>query len=425
MSREAILGEECPLDRKILHIDADAFYASVECLYHPALRGKPVAVCGDAEQRHGIVLAKNQFAKQFGIKTGEAIWQAKEKCPKLQILSARFDLYLEFSGYLREIYLRYTDQVENFGLDEAWCDVTGSAGLFGNSAAIAKEISETVRRELGITVSVGIAWNKVFAKLGSDYRKPNGITEFTRENYRELIWPRPASDLLYVGPATSRKLDGYGIHTIGQLAQTDSKWLRRLLGKWGGYLWQFANGLDITPVALFGTESPVKSVGNSITTYRDIEDCAEAWQVILHLSESVSWRLRENALRCRTIEISCRDNQLSCAGTQIRLAAPTFLTEEIAAAAFRLLRKHDSFYRPLRSIGVRGMDVVGLDCGMQLSFTDNPDKQGRLEKIESCVDQLRKRFGHESVCRASLLRADILGESGPLTHVIHPVGYFR
>lgn len=413
------------MDRKILHIDADAFYASVECLYHPSLRNKPVAVCGDEEQRHGIVLAKNAHAKKFGIKTGEAIWQARAKCHDLIILPARYDLYMEFSGYLREIYLRYTDQVENFGLDEAWCDVSGSSGLFGQGADIAREISAAVNRELGITVSVGIAWNKVFAKLGSDYRKPNGITEFTRENFKEMIWPRPASDLLYVGSSTNRKLGNYGIRTIGQLAQTDVKWLRRLLGKWGVYLWQFANGLDITPVALFGASSAVKSIGNSMTTYRDVEDFDEAWLVLLNLAESVSHRLRENALRCRTVEVSFRDNLLACGSAQIKLETPSFLTEDLAAAAYRLLRSHYNFCRPLRSLGVRGADVVGMDCGLQLSFGSNFEQVCRKEKIECCVDELRRRFGAEAVLRASLLRADILGESDPLTHIVHPVAYFR
>lgn len=413
------------MNRKILHIDADAFYASVECLYHPSLRNKPVAVCGDEEQRHGIVLAKNAHAKKFGIKTGEAIWQARAKCHDLIIFPARYDLYMEFSGYLREIYLRYTDQVENFGLDEAWCDVSGSSGLFGQGADIAREISAAVNRELGITVSVGIAWNKVFAKLGSDYRKPNGITEFTRENFKEMIWPRPASDLLYVGSSTNRQLGNYGIRTIGQLAQTDVKWLRRLLGKWGVYLWQFANGLDITPVALFGASSAVKSVGNSMTTYRDIEDFDEAWLVLLNLAESVSRRLRENALRCRTVEVSFRDNLLACGAAQIKLETPSFLTEDLATAAYRLLRSHYNFCRPLRSLGVRGADVVGLDCGLQLSFGSNFEQVCRREKIERCVDELRRRFGAEAVLRASLLRADILGESDPLTHIVHPVAYFR
>lgn len=413
------------MDRIILHIDADSFYASVECLYLPSLRQKPAAVCGDEEQRHGIILAKNQIAQKYGVKTGEAIWQARAKCRDLVLLPARYDLYMKFSSYLREIYSRYTDRIENFGLDECWCDVSGSVALFGQGINMAKEISAMVRRELGITVSVGIAWNKIFAKLGSDYRKPNGITEFTKDNFRELIWPRPASDLLYVGPSTNQKLGNYGIHTIGQLAQMDANWLHRLLGKWGVYLWQFANGLDISPVSMLGTESVVKSIGNSITTQRDVENFDEAWQVILSLSESVSRRLRENALRCRVVEVSYRDNQLIWSTAQKRLSGPTCLTDDIAKAAFELLKTRYSFYHPLRAIGVRGSEVVGMEFGIQTSLLSDPVRQERREKIEGCVDQLRKRFGMDSIRRASLLYADILGESDPLTHVVHPVAYFR
>lgn len=413
------------MDRVILHIDADSFYASVECLYAPSLRNKPVAVCGDEEQRHGIILAKNQFAKKYGVKTGEAIWQARSKCRDLVLIPARYDLYMKFSGYLREIYSRYTDRIENFGLDECWCDVSGSVGLFGRDIDMAKEINATVRRELGITVSVGIAWNKIFAKLGSDYRKPNGITEFTRDNFRDLIWPRPAADLLYVGPATNRKLGNYGVHTIGQLARMDTNWLHRLLGKWGVYLWQFANGLDVTPVAALGAESAIKSVGNSITTQRDVEDLDEAWQVILSLSESVARRLRENALRCRVVEVSYRDNQLIWNAAQKRLSVPTCLTDDLAKTAFELLKARYSFSRPLRAIGVRGSDVVGMNTGIQTSLLSDPIRQEHREKIEGCVDQLRQRFGMDSIRRASLLHADILGESDPLTHVVHPVAYFK
>ena len=413
------------MDRVILHSDANSFYASVECLYHPTLRNKPVAVCGDEEQRHGIVLAKNQTAKKYGVSTGEAIWQAKAKCRDLVTLPARYDLYMKFSDHLHSIYSKFTDQVESFGLDECWLDVSSSTGLFGNGLDVAKKISETVKSELGITVSIGVSWNKIFAKLGSDYKKPDAITEFTRDNYKSLVWPLPASDLLYVGPATTKKLARYGIHTIGQLAQINVEWLRRLLGKWGVYLWQFANGLDITPVAQFGTQTVIKSIGNSITTQRDVENYEEAWQVILSLSESVSRRLRENALRCRTVEVSYRDNTLLCNAAQTRLRVATCLTDELAKTAYSLLRERYPFTKPLRSIGVRGGDVIGLDTGIQIDFLGDPFRQCKWERIENCVDQLRTRFGCESIKRASLLEAGILGESDPLTHVVHPVAYFR
>jgi DNA polymerase-4 len=413
------------VERIIIHADCNAFYASVECLYHPELRDKPVAVCGDVELRHGIVLTKNGIAKKYGVATGEAIWQAKQKCPNLVTLPARYDLYMQYSQAARKIYERYTDLIEPFGLDEAWCDVSGNGLLYKSGRQIAHEIRQTIKNELGITVSVGVSWNKIFAKLGSDYKKPDAVTIISKNNYKNIVWPLPASDLLYVGPATTRKLANYGIHTIGQLAQTEPDFLKRLLGKWGEYLWAFSNGHDVSPVAPFGYTNPIKSIGNSMTTYRDIENLEEAWQVFLALSESVARRLRENGFRCRTIQISVRDKNLSWFENQTKLTAPCCTVEGIASAAMRLLGEQYSFSIPLRSLGVRACDLVNLSEGVQLSFEDGSLREARFEKIESCVDGLRNRFGRETIKRAVLIGADIIGESDPLTHDVHPVGYFH
>ena len=258
------------MDRIVLHSDANCFYASVEMLYHPEFDGKPLAVGGDPEARHGIVLTANYIAKRKGVKTGMALWQAKQACPDLIVVPPRMDLYLKFSGMLREIYSDYTNQIEPYGCDESWLDVTGSSSLKGDGRKIAEEISRRVKKELGITVSIGISWNKIFAKLGSDYKKPDGITEFNRQNYKDLIWRLPASDLLYVGRSTRRVLTKYGIRTIGELACADPDFLERQLGKMGLVLYSFANGWDDSQVAAEGYSAPIKSIGNSTTAPRDL-----------------------------------------------------------------------------------------------------------------------------------------------------------
>lgn len=412
------------MDRVIIHSDANSFYASVELLYRPDLRNKPVAVVGDSEQRHGIILARNQVAKKYRLVTGEAIWQAKQKCRDLVTLPARYDLYMQFSRALHEIYGRYTEQVEGFGLDEVWMDLTGSTGIFGSGQKIADELRSVIKTELGITVSVGVSWNKIFAKLGSDYKKPDATTVINRENYKEIVWPLPASDLLYVGRATARKLNGWGIHTIGQLAQADTHFLRLQLGKWGEYLWRFASGHDISPVLPQAHFSPIKSVGNSMTTYRDIEDYDEAWQVLLALSESVARRLRENGFFCRTVQISIRDTNLLWFERQAKLETPACTVEAIADAAMKLLRESYRFSAPLRSLGVRACDLIDSSVGYQLSLWGNSARLEKLERLETAVDDLRHRFGRDTVVRASLVAADIIGESDPLTHDVHPVGFF-
>lgn len=409
------------MNRVILHSDMNSFYASVECLYHPEIRNKPVAVCGDAEQRHGIVLAKNIPAKKCGVATGEAIWQAKQKCPELVTVSAHYDLYMRVSALARKIYARYTDRIEPFGLDECWLDLTGCVPP-GHGEKVAQEIRDTIKNELGITVSVGVSWNKIFAKLGSDYKKPDAVTVITRDNYRERFWPLPACDLLYVGPATSRKFARYGIRTIGQLAQSDPDFLSRLLGKWGGYLWAFANGHDSSPVAQAGAQSVIKSIGNSMTTFRDAVGPEEAWQVLTALSESVARRLRENGFRCTTVHLSARDTDLAWLDCQTRLPSPCCTVEELAHSAMRLLDARWDYKKPMRSLGVRACNLTTE--GPQTSLFEDTAVRERRERLENCVDRLRGRFGSGAVLRATLLQADIVRESDPLTHEVHPVGFF-
>lgn len=271
------------MDRVIIHSDANCFYASVEMLYHPEFAGKPLAVGGDPEARHGIVLTANYIAKKQGVKTGMALWQARQACPDVIFVPPRMDLYLRFSSMLREIYGEYTDKIEPYGCDEAWLDVSDSISLKGDGRKIADEISARVKKELGITVSEGISWNKIYAKLGSDYKKPDAITEFNRENYKSMIWKLPASDLLYVGRSTNRTLSKYGIHTIGDLACTDPDFLMKQLGKMGLVIHSFANGWDESPVAPEGYSAPIKSIGNSTTTPRDLENDLDAYDYRMHI----------------------------------------------------------------------------------------------------------------------------------------------
>lgn len=412
--------------RTILHVDLNNFYANVECLYNPALRDKPVAVAGDPKNRHGIILAKNMPAKKLGVKTGEAIWQAKNKVPNLICVPPQYDKYLRFSRAARQIYYRFTDQVEAFGIDECWLDVSGSLNLYGTGPEIAEKIRRTMKDELGLTVSVGVSWNKIFAKFGSDYKKPDAVTCITQDNYQDIIWKKPASELLYVGHATERKLKGIAIFTIGDLARRDPALLKLTLGKWGGILSDFARGLDSSPVRVIDERSAVKSIGNGVTTPRDIANADDAKIVYICLAESVAARLRENALKCTGVEITLRDNSLYTVTRQMQLPYPTCYAEDILKAAMQLLYRNYDFYRNkhLRSIGLRGINLVTAETGYQLDMFA-PDTTDKKDKLAKAVDQLRRRFGHDAVLRAATLLDNTLRINPKDDHVIHPYSYFR
>lgn len=414
------------MDRIILHSDLNSFYASVECLYHPELRERPVAVCGDPEARHGIILTANRIAKNAGVKTGEAIWEAKQKCLSLVTLAPDYSKYLRFSRMAREIYLDYTDRVEPFGIDEAWLDLTGSVSLFGEGRQVAERIRERIREELGITVSIGVSFNKIFAKLGSDYKKPDAVTVISKENYRPLVWPLPAKDLLYVGRATARKLFDHGIATIGGVAQTEPLLLERWLGKWGRMLWRFANGLDDSPVCVYGDEAVIQSVGNSATTPRDLEDDGDVRLMLTVLADSVAERTRELGFLGQTVSLSVRDAGLACFTRQRKLERPTCLTGEIAGAAFSLFQEHYRWERPIRSIG---LSLSGLSCGdvpVQFDLFCDQARREKRARLESAVDGLRGRFGHACVRRAVVMAdRDFAGMNPKGEHIIHPVGYLK
>lgn len=407
--------------RVVLHSDLNNFYASVECHHRPEVRGKPVVVGGDEEQRHGIVLAKNYIARATGIKTGETLWQAREKCPGLVVLPPNYPLYLRYAKFARQIYSDFTDQIEPFGLDEAWLDVSGENGV-----SVANEIRKRITRELGVTASVGVSYNKIFAKLGSDIKKPDATTVISRDNYKTVAWPLPVEELLYVGSATKRKLNKFDITTIGQLANSSEGFLHGLLGKVGNVLYSFANGLDQSPVMRMGEESQIKGIGNSTTTSRDLT-CDEDVKIIFYvLSESVCARMREHGFLARTVVISIRDNELFRFERQTKLGRSSCISGEIAATAMQLFRQHYSWPKPIRSIGVRCTDLLPSDMPLQLSLFEDETKRQKQEVLDRTVDSIRNRFGHFCIQRASVLADRPLGGINPKgDHVIFPVGFFK
>ena len=412
------------MPRTILHVDLNNFYASVECLYRPEFKSIPVAVCGDAEARHGIVLAKNYPAKALGIKTGEAIWQAKQKASNLVVIPPDFKKYLRFSRKAREIYATYTDQIEPFGIDEAWLDVTGSIKMFGDGEFIANTIRQRMKDELGLTVSVGVSYNKIFAKLGSDMKKPDATTVILQEIFKEKVWPLPVNELLYVGRSTRNKLYSRNINTIGDLANKDVHDLKLLLGVWGETLWSFANGLDYAPVRKLGEESIVKSIGNSTTTPRDLLNINDVKIIIYVLSESIAARLRQHGLKCTTVAITVRDKELYSFDRQGKLNDATYTSNDIANKAMELFEKNYNWYKPIRSIGVRGANLVTETDHMQLDLFDLTKE--KHEKLDKVIDTLRRRFGNESICRSTMLTDRKLSGFNPKDdHVIHPVSFFR
>ena len=390
------------MERTVLHSDLNNFYASVECFLNPSLRGHPVAVAGNPEMRHGIVLAKNYEAKRCGVKTGEALWEAREKCPDIIFVPPHYDKYIEYSNAVRNIYSEYTDMVEPFGLDECWLDVTGSQRLFGNGTEIADELRRRIRSELGVTVSVGVSYNKIFAKLGSDMKKPDATTVIDREHFKEKIWHLPASDLLYIGPSTAEKLSRYGVKTIGDLANADTKFLACILGKNGLMLHRFANGLDTSPVSLFGYSPPPKSISCGNTASRDLASDDDVKIMLITLSEKVSERLRSEGFLCRTVQLQVRTFDLASYVRRVKLPYPCRTAREIYEAAYELYRKNHPKGIPSRSVTVGGCDLIS-DDGEQFSFDPDIEKIQKRENLESARDMLCKKYGNGIITRGLLM----------------------
>ncbi len=404
-------------DRTILHSDLNSFYASVEIRNNPTLADKPVAVGGDEQARHGIVLAANPLAKQYGIRTAETLWSARRKCPDLVIVPTHFDEYHRFSQAVRQIYLDYTSQIEPMSLDEAFLDVTGSRELFGDGETIAQTIRTRVKEELGLTVSIGVSFNKIFAKLGSDYKKPDAVTIFSRENYQELVWPQPVGNLLYVGKATAAKLAGIGIHTIGELAAADPAALQMLLGRMGPTLHDYANGRDETPVAEYVNREQAKSIGNMITAPRDIRTPADADLVLWPLCESVAHRLRRHGMCAGSVSLYIRDIQLVTHTRQCQLTPPTWLARELMEHARGLLARHYKWKLPIRTLGVTAGDLVPADqVSLQLDLDGTAEKRDKFERIERAMDGLKDRYGSAAIRRGTELLDPKLSGFHPHDH---------
>ena len=338
------------------------FYASVECMLDPTLKKYPVAVCGSVEERHGIVLAKNYAAKAFGVATGDAVWQAKQKCKDLVIVPPHYEEYIKYSKLARSVYSRFTDQVEPYGMDECWLDISGTEKLYGSPERVANEIKEIIKFELGLTISVGVSFNKIFAKLGSDMKKPDAITVIEKDTFRDKIWGLPAADLLGVGRATQRVLDSYCIRTIGDLANTNPDFLKRWLVKNGIALWQYANGNDHYLVHNADFVSPIKSVGHGITTVADLEENEQVWPVFLELTQDIGHKLRVHGLSAEGVAIHIRDNTLNTRQWQTKIALPTQSPMIIAKTAFQLFEKRYGWNNPIRSVTVQAINLVACQA---------------------------------------------------------------
>jgi len=397
-------------------------------LRNPRLRDTPLAVCGNREERHGIVLTANYPAKRLGVKTGMANWEAKRLCPGLFIVPPKYRDYLQFSDFVKEIYAGYSDRIEAFGIDENWIDLTGCVSSFAQGEKVVYEIREKVKKQLGLTVSIGLADNKVFAKLGSDMKKPDACTIIPKSKYKEIVWPLPVSELLYVGRATEVKLRSRCIETIGDLAKTDPDNLKRWLGKAGLVLHMFANGEDRSMVAPSGYQSPVKSVGNSHTCPRDLANDQDVKIMIYAMAQSVGARLMEYNLNAATVEFSYVNTDLSAyAVRQTKLGAPTCISGEIAEAAFRLFKKHYGHWpSPLRKIGVRGTDLVSMDAPRQLSVYESAEQLIEKEDLERAINILRARYGNNIIQRAVMfIDGELSAVDAKRDHTIHPLGVFH
>ena len=394
------------MDRTILHVDANCFYVSVETALNPQLRDKPAAVVGDTEKRHGIVLTANYIAKRvYGIKTGDTVWQAEKKCPDLVQIKTHMQLYKEYSMKMRDILYSYSDYVEPFGCDEAWVELKGV--VKENGEKIAHHIRRRIKKELGITVSVGVSFNKAFAKLGSDMKKPDAVTVITKDNFREKIWPLPVEDLLYVGKRTKNILNRKAVYTIGDLAQADEHLLGDWLGKSAQMLHTYANGLDTSPVKPYGYKREAKSIGNSTTFPHDLTTEEEVRSSLVSLADYVSQRLRKEGVKGREITVSVRDNKMHWVSHGRSLDRPTDISNEIARCAVELFKESYGWINPVRSLGISVGRLGGEETCTQLDLLGNEEKRSKHRIIDCTGDMLKQRFGNQIICKAvTLLHRD-------------------
>lgn len=384
------------MERIIIHSDMNSCYASIECSLNPELKGKPVAVGGSVEDRHGIILAKTAEAKRFGVTTGEAIWQAQRKCPDLIVVPPHFDIYAKYSNLARDIYRRYTDLIEPMGLDEAWCDITGSLLLFGSVENITDGIRKAFREELGITVSIGVSYNKIFAKLGSDLAGIDEVVTITKENYKDVVWPLKAGSIMGIGRNTEKKLKDYGIHTVGDLAKTDSEWLRLVFGVVGEDMWRYANGYDNSRVMPDNYKREIKSIGHGVTCREDLTNDEEVWLAFLGLSQDVSRRLKAEKLMASSVQIAVRDTMLITKQFQCESDFPTQSATDIAKTALMLFKENYQWRSNVRALSVRAINLINEDAPLQLDLSGAYKQRDKQRVIDDTVLSLRERFGKDA-----------------------------
>lgn len=393
-------------ERYILHCDCNSFFASVELLSHPELRDKPVCVGGDSETRHGIVLAKNEAAKKYKVQTAETLWQARRKCPDLIVLPPHHRLYSKYSKIINGIYTQYTDLVEPFGIDESWLDVTNTYHLFAGSAEeLAHIIRRRVKHETGLTISVGVSFNKIFAKLGSDYKKPDAVTVLSRENYKEIVHKLPVQDMIFVGKSTQQALNNMGIYTIGQLASLPRETLEAKFGKHGAELYRYANGLEDSPVESYYTQREIKSVGSGNTFSRNLESLEEIKPAIYSLREDVGARLRKHNMYANGVQLTIRDPDFYTFSRQMQVES-TFVTSEIYSAALKLFMANRREGKPVRALTVTAIDLTKDRRVSQLSFFQEEkvdEKHEKREKLQVAIDQIRRKYGRRSVTNGTVM----------------------
>ncbi|MFR6257849.1 MAG: DNA polymerase IV [Anaerovoracaceae bacterium] len=396
------------MDRTILHCDMNGFYASVELLDYPELKNKPMAVCGNPENRHGIILAKNQIAKNYGIVTAETLWQARKKCPALQVVPPHHDKYRYYSKLINQIYLRFTDMVEPFSVDESWLDVTASQNLFGTGREIADTIRKTVKNELNLTLSAGVSFNKIFAKMGSDYKKPDATTVITKNNFKNILWPLNVRSMFFVGKATAEKLKKSGITTIGELAVSDKSMLCSLLGKQGELIHDYANGLDFTPVSKYDELEKIKSIGNGTTFRRNLINSEDIKTAVISLSDTVATRLRKHKLKAFGVKVDIKNTNLKVISRQQQLENPTNLAETISDTALGIIKKSWKLREPIRMLTVTAINLCNENQAMQLSLFSSEDVfSEKGEKIERTMDDIREKFGNSAITFGRIIGNDI------------------
>ena len=397
-------------ERTILHCDCNNFFASCECLERPELKTVPMAVAGDPEKRAGIVLAKNDLAKRAGVKTTDTIWQAREKCPGLVLVPPRHHLYSEISGKVNAVYREYTDFVEPASIDESYLDLTDCLAYYHKTGReFADMLRQRVREEIGITISVGVSYNKTFAKMGSDYKKPDATTVITKENFREILWVLPVTEMMFVGAAAGNRLIRAGIHTIGDLAQAPENMLQNLLGKSGIHLKRVCNGLDDSPVRCYDDRPESKSISHGTTFPKDLTDIEQAKSGVIMLSDEVARRLRQEHLKGTVIQVNVKRPDLKNISRQAALPHATFSANEIAENALKLLKAlyPPSAETPIRAITVAVAKLIPeSEATEQISMLDllgsgedSFEKRERREKLEKTIDEIQKRHGRTAIMR--------------------------